>query len=138
MGRTVKIIFNPDTTKKVQEVIFSKKSNSPKLPDLYFNCLVVEKVKIQKHLGLKLDEKLNFREHLKNKFAIVNKEIGVLKKLSNYLPRDSLGTLYKAFIRSYLDYTDIIYDKPNNMNICNKIESPQYNACLAFTRGTSK
>lgn len=84
MGRTVKIIFNPDTTKKVQEVIFSKKSNSPKLPDLYFNCLVVEKVKIQKHLGLKLDERLSFGEHLKDKFAVVNKRIGMLIKSSNY------------------------------------------------------
>ena len=31
-----------------------------------------------------------------------------------------------------LDYTDIIYDMPNNMNICNKIESIQYNAALAI------
>ena len=27
----------------------------------------------------------------------------------------------------------IIYDKPNNMNICNKIESLQFNAALAIT-----
>ena len=49
--------------------------------------------------------------------------------------------LYKAFIQPHLDYTDIIYDKPNNMNICNKIESIQYNVALAITgatRGSSK
>ena len=79
-------------------------------------------MKTQKHLGLKLDGKLNFKEHLKDKFAIVNKGIGMLKKLSNCLPRHSLATLDKAFIRPHLDYGDIIYDKPNNMNICNKIE----------------
>ena len=87
------MVFNPDPTKQAQEVIFSRKSHSPKHPDLYFNSLVVEKVKTQKHLGLKLDEKLNFKEHLKDKFAIVNKGIGMLKKLSNYLPRHSLVTL---------------------------------------------
>ena len=78
---------------------------------------------------------------MKDKFAIVNKEIGMLKKLSNYLPRYSLVTLYKAIIRPYLDYAHIIYEKPNNMNICNKIESFQYNAALAITgtiRGSSK
>ena len=98
-------------------------------------------MKTQKHLGLKLDGKLNFKEHLKDKFAIVNKGIGMLKKLSNFLPRHSLLTLYKAFIQPHLDYADIIYDKPNNMNICNKIESLQYNAALAITgtiRGSSK
>ena len=65
-------------------------------------------MKAVKHLGLKLDEKLNFRKHSKGKFAIVNKGIGMLKKLNNYLPRHFLVTLYKAFIRPHLDYADII------------------------------
>ena len=98
-------------------------------------------MKIQKHLGLKQDEKLNFKEHLKDKFAIVNKGIGMLKKLNNYVRRNSLGTFYKVFVRPHLDYADIIYDNPNNMNICNLIESLQYNAALAITvaiRGSSK
>ena len=46
-----------------------------------------------------------------------------------------------AFIRPHLDYSDIIYDKPNNRNICNKIESLQYTSALAITgaiRGSSK
>ena len=40
-----------------------------------------------------------------------------------------------------LDYADIIYDQPNNINICNKIESLQYIATLPITgaiRGLSK
>ena len=93
-----KMVFNPDPTKQAQEVIFSRKSHSLKHPDLYLNNLVFEKVKTQKHLGLKLDEKLNFKEHLKGKFAIVDKGIGVLKNLSNYFPCHSLVILYKAFI----------------------------------------
>ena len=36
--------FNPDPTKQAQEVVFSRKSHSPKHPDLCFNNLVVEKV----------------------------------------------------------------------------------------------
>ena len=120
---------------------FSVISSSWWSDDIYFNSLVVEKEKTQKHLGLKLDEKLNFKEHLKDKFAIVNKGIGMVKKLSRNVPRHSLVTLYKTFIRPHLDYADIIYDKPNNMNICKKIESLQYNTALAITgaiRGSSK
>ena len=49
----IKMVFNQDPTKQAQEVFFSKKSHSPKHPDLYFNRLLVEKVKIQKLLGLK-------------------------------------------------------------------------------------
>ena len=65
----------------------------------------------------------------------------MLKRLSNYLPRYSLVTLYKAFILPHLDHTAIIYDRPNNTNISDNIESLQYNAALAITgaiRGSSK
>ena len=127
------MVFSPDPTKQAQEVIFSRKSHSTKHSDLYFDNLVVEKVKTPKHLGLKLDEKLNFKKHLNDKFAIVNKGIEMLKKLSNYVPLHSIVTLYKAFILPHLAYTDIIYDKPNNLNIFNKIESLQCNAALAIT-----
>ena len=63
----------------------------------------------QKHLGLKLDKKLsfkehlkdkcakvNFKEHLKDKFAKVNRGNGVLRKLSGFLPRHLLITIYKS------------------------------------------
>ena len=55
-ARQWKMDFNPDLTKQAQEVIFSRKSHCLKHPDLYFNSLVAEKVKSQKHLLLKLDE----------------------------------------------------------------------------------
>ena len=62
------------------------------------------------------------------------------KKLSGFLPRHSLITLYKSFTQPHLDYADI-YDQPNNLDLCNKIGTCQYNAALAITsaiRGSSK
>ena len=73
------------------------------------------------------------RNTWKTNLLLLIKKIELLKKLSNYLPRHSFVTLYKAFIWRHLDYVDILYDKPNNMNICDKIESLQYNASLAIT-----
>ena len=55
--------------------------------------------------------------------------------------RDSLITIYKSFIRSHLDYADVIFDKPSNTTFSNRIKSTQYNAALAITgtiRGTFK
>ena len=69
--------FNPDPTKEAQEVVFSKKPQESFHPNLYFNKFVVEKVQTQKHLGLKLEKKLRFKEHLKEKFAKVNRGIGI-------------------------------------------------------------
>ena len=95
------MVFKAYPTKQAQEVIFSRKSHSLKHLDLNLNSTVVEKVKTHKHLGLKLDERLNFREHLKDKFVIVDKGISIFKTLSNYLSCHSLVTLYKKFIRPH-------------------------------------
>ena len=69
------------------------------------------------------------------------KGIGIIKNLSKVLPRHSLVTIYKSFVRPHLDYGDIIYDQPNNESFNQKIERIQYNAAFAITgaiRGTSQ
>ena len=59
--------------------------------------------------------------------------MSVIEKLYNILPRDSFLTIYKSFVRPHLDYSDIVYDQPNNQSFSNKIEAAQFNAALAIT-----
>ena len=57
------------------------------------------------------------------------------------MPRKSLITIYKVFLRPLFDYGDIIYDQPNNNSFCEKLEAIQYKAALAITgaiQGTSR
>ena len=64
-----------------------------------------------------------------------------MRKLQKTLPRPALMTMYKAFVRSHLDYGDIIYDEAYNETFHQKLESIQYNACLgllAAIRGSSR
>ena len=69
-----------------------------------------------------LDTKLNFNLHLKNVQRNVNKTIGRLRKLQNILPRESLITIYKSFMRLHLAYEDIIYDRAYNSSFHQNIE----------------
>ena len=136
-----KKLFNPDISKQTQEVIFSRKAVKASHPAVFFNDIPVARCSTHKHLGMYLDEKLNFGHHITEKIAKANKGIGVIKKLHNVLPRRALLTIYKCFIRPNLDYGDFIYDQPNNGSFCSKIESVQYNAALTITgtiRGTSQ
>ena len=138
---TWKMSFNPGPSKEAQEVIFSRKCTKEDNPPIYFNDIPVTQNIIQKHIGLYLDEKLNYNTHIKEKLSKVYKSIGLLRNLSNKLPRQALVTIYKAFIRPHLDYGDIVYDKPNNETFINKTEKAQYDAALAITgtiRGTSR
>ena len=61
-----KMSFNPDTLNQAQEVIFSRKMTKTNNPTLVFNENPAHQVALHKHLGMYLDCKLNFEEHLKN------------------------------------------------------------------------
>ena len=133
--------FNPDPSKQAQEVTFSRKIQKTCHPSIYFNNKSVKQVPSQKHLGLILDKKLNFQEHLVNILNKVNETIGLLRKLQSILPREPLITIYKSFARLHLDYGDVIYYQHYNNSFHQKLESIQYNAVLAVTgaiRGSSK
>ena len=94
-----KMNFNRDLFKQAQKVIFSRKTVKVSHPSITFNTAPVARTACQKHLGLYLDEKLNFHDHINAKILKANKGIGIIKRLSNTLPRKSLLTIYKSFIR---------------------------------------
>ena len=94
--------FNRDKSKQPQEIIFSRKTQRVIHPPAIFNMSVVRS-SYQKHLGIYLDEKLNFPNHIKEKNSKANKGIGILRKLYNALPRNS-----------------IIFDQPENESFCKK------------------
>ena len=114
-----KMFFNPDKSKQAQ-VIFSRKTQRVIHPPAIFNNMPVVCSSCQKYLGIYLDEKLNFSNHIKEKISKANKDIGIIRKLNNFLPRNFLITVYKYFIRSHLDYGAIIFDEPENESFCKK------------------
>ena len=88
-----KMNFNPDPTKQAQELIFSHKVQMTNNPPLFFNENVLLKTYLQKHLGMLLDSKLNFSEHLKIIFQKTNKTTGLFRKLQTLPPTAPLITI---------------------------------------------
>ena len=85
--------FNLERSKQAEEVTFSRKTSIQLCPVLTFDISPVIKTTHQKHLGLILDEKFNFKEHLKEKMSKAYKGIANLRKLQNIIPRNSLLTI---------------------------------------------
>ena len=136
-----KLNFNPDPTKQAQEVIFSRKTKKLPHPPLVFNNTNVTQSIYQKHLGIILDSKLTFENHVNMVTTKINKTIGLLRKLQNLLPRTILIKIYKAFVRPHLDYDDILYHQAFSLSFQQKLESIQYSAYFAITGaipGTSR
>ena len=80
-----------------------------------------------------LDSKVRYENHLQSVFRRVNKTIILLRKFQSTLPRKSLVTIHKSFIRPYLDYGDVIYDRASNESFHKSLESLQYSAAIAIT-----
>ena len=122
---------------------FSVKRSSPYHLPLFLDSVEVKKVNKHKHLGLVLDSKLNFTDHINEKILKARKGLGVIKQLSAYLPLKSLDQIYKMHVHSHLDYCDIIFHGPLQVNDINhsitlncymkNLESIQYQAALAVT-----
>ena len=113
--------FNPDQSKQAQEIKFSRKTQKVIHPPVIFNNVPVVRSSCQKHLGIYLDQKLNFSNHIKEKISKANKGIGIFRKLYNVLRRNSLIKIYKSFIRAHFYYGAIIFDQPENESFCKKI-----------------
>ena len=87
----------------------------------FFNDTIMKRS--TSHLGIHLDEKLDFNAHTKEKISKDNRGTGIIKELQSKLPRNALLTIYKSFIRPHLDYVDIVCDHPTNDFFCKKLES---------------
>ena len=139
-ARQWKMEFNPDITKQAIEVIFSHKKKKITHPPLLFNGIPVKRESHTQHLGVILDQRLNFRIHIQEKIKKANKGLGLLRFLSKYTTRPVLDKMYKMYVRPHLDYGDVIYHDQlkDSMQL---LESVQYQAALIVTgcwKGSSK
>ena len=130
-----KMLFNPDPNKQANEVIFSRKKIEQNHHPLTFNDSFVQIVSSQKHLGLILDQKLNFLKHTEDKISKANKGIGLLRKLYYFVPRDTLLSIYKSYIRPHLDYADVIYDQPQNMSFSDRRDKMNFTRMFVSAAG---
>ena len=62
-----KMMFNPGASKQAKEIVFSCKANTSNHATVYFNNVPVIRDNVQKHLGLVLDSKLSFFDHINEK-----------------------------------------------------------------------
>ena len=81
---------------------------------MIFNQTTVHLTESQQSLGIVLDSRLDLKEQLEIIFKKVSKAKGLLFKFQNLLPRKSLITVHKYFIKLHLHYGDNIYNEAGN------------------------
>ena len=128
-GYQWKMVFNPDITKQSIEVLLSIKKKKPVHPELLFNGITVPREDHTKHLGVYLDSKLSFSQHIREAVMKATQGVSLLKYLSKYASRKVLDLSYKLYVRPHLDYGDVIYHNQRT-DLMNLIEQVQYKSVL--------
>ena len=69
--------------------------------------VLIEKVEEKKGLGIIIDSKLNFRQHIANKVSIANRNLDVIFRTFTYLSQEMFLNLYKSIVRPHLEYASV-------------------------------
>ena len=81
-----------------------------------FKNYQIERVDKFKFLGIIIDDKLSFSDHIQYLSLKISKNLGIIKKL-NYLPCQILKILYQSLINSHINYGILTWGSTSKKSI---------------------
>ena len=92
--------------------------------DLKIRNCSLNRVYSAKFLGITLDDKLNFKEHVSNISKKISSSIGAIYRVKPYVPPFIIYKLYYSLVYSHLTYAIITWGKSNlgNIHIVSKLQ----------------
>src|SRR5437867_99351 len=93
---------------------------------------------IVKDLGVLIDSDLSYHEHIQDKINVANKMLGIIRRNFVDLDKFSFLLLYKALVRSHLEFAGPIWN-PYKKGLINDIELIQKKATklIRYCKGMS-
>jgi hypothetical protein len=71
--------------------------------------VALKKTKVEKDIGVHIDDKLTFDEHINAKVNKANSVMGVIRRTFEYLNETTFLMLYKALVRPHLEYANQVW-----------------------------
>lgn len=125
---------------KTKCMIIANKAVNDHWNDVNISGEVVERVTEIKYLGVLIDDKLSFKQHIDHIVKKIAKKFGVLCRLSKELSQWSLIFLYKALISPHFDFCPSIVYLANEqqMNRLQKLQNKVMRLILKCNRRTPR
>lgn len=124
-----RVQFNANKTKYLY---FTLKRRASVLPNLYLGECVIDRAESHVHLGLALDSRLEWKDHVSRIQNRVSKTVISLKRIRWIVPRSTLEKLYKSLVRPVIDYGDVIYGNLSE-GLSKRLERVQREAGIVCT-----
>ena len=61
-------------------------------------------------LGVEMDENLSWKKHIENVVKKVTSGIGAMRRIRDFVDRETLSSIYNALIRPHFDYCIEVWD----------------------------
>ncbi len=129
------VTFNPEKTHSMPITY----NYEPPLHPLYMYNQQIDNVTHSLHLGVTLQHNLKWDRHIENICIKAHKRLDIINFLSLKLSRVTLDTLYKAYVRSILEYADLLFcnTSQDNLDNLNKVQKRAGKIVSGAIRGTS-
>ena len=88
------------------------------LPDnIIFNDVQITEVLSTKFLGLHIDSKLNWKDHISYLCKLLSRNTGVINSLKSIFPKNVLCMLYSTLILPYINYGILAWGNAANVHL---------------------
>ena len=94
--------------KKTNYIVFSRRSIASK-NNIKIDNTILEPVDKIKFLGVILNSHLTWGDHIKFISTKIAKNIGILYKIQNKIPKNTLVNLYFTLVHPYYEYCNIVW-----------------------------
>lgn len=97
---------------KTEYMIIGSRHNLNKInidPKIKIGGESINRVKTAKSLGIVIDEKLKWEDHIDSISKKVSSGIGAIKLIKPYVPNDSLIQIYNALVQPYFEYCSLVW-----------------------------
>ena len=90
---------------------------------LLFEGKTLVQAQSSKMLGVQIDEKLTWTEHIHKISAKISRAAGILKKFSKILPQETLKLIYFSILHPHLQYCNVIWGNASKSAIAPLVRS---------------
>ena len=111
-------------TSKTKSMLFSNTLRPPDVAEIYMNGTKIDYASSIRFLGLIMDDKLKFNNHINLIKEKISKNAGVLYRLKQVVPHQTLVSVYRCFVECYLNYCITVFGNAYHCHI-NQLETAQ-------------
>ena len=114
---------------KTKFCIFHKVQRKVSIPEIQIENTVISNTKVVDFLGFKLDENLNWNDHIEKLSCKLSRTLGIINKMKYVLPINVLLQLYSSLFLPHVHYDILIWGHNNE-----RIEKLQKRAVRFITQ----